>query len=58
MKKKEWWQSKTVWIALLNGALGVVVTLKEVDVNPGGLLLIEAGLMLALRVVTTKGLNL
>ena len=58
MRKKNWYESKTVWAALLNGALGIVVSLKGTDINPGGLLLLEAGLILGLRILTTKPLNI
>lgn len=58
MKKKQLWKSKTLWVAILQGALGIVMVLQTEMPEVGGLLLLKAALDMILRALTTKPLDL
>ena len=58
MKKKQLWQSRTLWVAILQGALGIVMVLQLERPELGGLLLLKSALDMLLRALTTKPLDL
>lgn len=54
--KKPWWQSKTIWLAVLQALAGLVV-IPTVSEKIGGALLAKSIIDVLLRVVTNAGVT-
>lgn len=54
---KNWYKSKTVWVAILMGVTGVITAMETQFALPGILLSVKAVIDLWLRANTTTGLK-
>lgn len=60
-RSKNWYQSKTIWLAVLQGVIGVIVAVTTEYpelATVGWLVLVKSGLDVAIRLMTDKPLSL
>lgn len=51
---KEWYKSKTLWIAILQFAVGGLVAIQGSHPEIGGLIIAKSIIDMALRIITTE----
>lgn len=57
METKPFWKSKTIWLAVLQGVLGIVVAFTTEYPMVGALLLLKSSLDMFIRVLTETPIN-
>jgi len=55
---KQWWQSKTIQIAMIQAIIGIVVAFTSQYPEMGGLLMVKSVLDIILRTLTTEPVKL
>lgn len=54
---KDWYKSKTVWVAVLQAVAGIVVAFVAEYPEVGGILVLKSSLDILLRVITSEPLK-
>lgn len=54
---KDWYKSKTIWVAILQGVAGLVVAFSTEYPEAGGLLLVKSLVDFGLRMFTNKAVK-
>lgn len=56
-KMKSWYKSKTIWIAVIQGILGVIVAVGQTFPEAGYFLIVKTFLDIVLRTVTSEAVG-
>lgn len=54
IEEKKWYESKTIWVAIITGAMGITVAVQTSFPAVGWVITLKALLDLALRFATTE----
>lgn len=57
MPKKKWYQSKQIWLAVLQGIAGVLIVVETQYPGVGGVVIVKSVLDVALRFLTTTSIQ-